>query len=104
MIIHSFPGTPTYSIFEFRLINGLEKKSQFLDPLKKPCRALACRSIQKEEKVLFIPKFLKDYITDFGGNEQDLIKNIFKIHNDPNLKATNILKLIATKGIYLNYY
>ena len=82
---------------QFRDVSVWEQIEEF-------CKNWVAEFVKKEEKVLFIPKFLKDYITDFGGNEQDLIKNIFKIHNDPNLKATNILKLIATKGIYLNYY
>jgi len=82
---------------QFRDVSVMEQIEEF-------CKNWVAEFVKKEEKVLFIPKFLKDYITDFGGNEQDLIKNIFKIHNDPNLKATNILKLIATKGIYLNYY
>jgi len=74
------------------------------DQIEEYCKNWVAEFVKKEEKVLYIPKFLKDYIIDFGGSEQDLIKNIFKIHNDPNLKATNIMKLIASKGIYLNYY
>ena len=68
------------------------------------CKAWLAEYVYKDENQLNIPKFFKDYMCDFGKDEEDMLKSIFKLNFDPNLKTMNIVKQIKSKELIINYY
>jgi len=61
-------------------------------------------TVKKDDNQLNIPYFLKDYLSDFGNTDQDLIKAVLRLHNDSTLKPTLIIKQMNNKEITINYY
>jgi serine/threonine protein kinase len=80
------------------------KPSTVYDQLDEHCKLWLSDYVYKDENQLNIPKFLKDYVSDFGKDDEDLIKAIFKLNFDPNMKTMNIVKQVKSRELIINYY
>ena len=80
------------------------KPSTVYDQLDEHCKLWLADYVYKDENQLNIPKFLKDYVSDFGKDDEDLIKAIFKLNFDPNMKTMNIVKQVKSRELIINYY
>jgi serine/threonine protein kinase/ActR/RegA family two-component response regulator len=86
-----------YRIIEFNELNVYEKLNEY-------CRMFITDTVKKDDNQLNIPYFFKDYLSDFGKTDQDLIKAVLRLHNDSTLKPTLIIKQMNNKEININYY
>lgn len=61
------------------------------------------QNVDFDDTDIMIPRFLKQYLVDFSGSEQDLVKFLYKHHNEPNGKISSIVKAINNKTANINY-
>jgi len=68
------------------------------------CKMYVTDGVKRDENVLQVPRFCKDYVIDFGGTEQEMIKHLLKLSTDTSLKVSVIIKSLVSKELTINYY
>jgi serine/threonine protein kinase/ActR/RegA family two-component response regulator len=101
MICLDPPTSENYICLSSSIVVFSEKT--VFDQLNEYCKDFINKNVVKEHNILSVPMFLKNYLADFGGNEQDLMKQLLKYHNDPTLKPTIVTRLLSTKDLTINY-
>ena len=67
------------------------------------CKQFVAEFLTIDDCEISIPKFLKEYLIDFT-NEQELIKFLLKFNDNPNIKASKVIRDLNSKSISLNFY
>jgi serine/threonine protein kinase len=68
------------------------------------CKNFVNETVKKEDNIINVPIFFKNYLVDFGNTEQDLMPQLLKDHSDPSLKPSTVKRLLSTKDLTINYY
>jgi len=89
-------------LMDYRIIEFDE--NTVYDKLTEYCKMFVSETVKKDENQFNVPACFKDYLSDFGNSESDLIKALLKLHNDSSLKPTTIIKLLNNKELVVNYY
>jgi serine/threonine protein kinase len=68
------------------------------------CKEWLSKYVYRDENQLNIPKLFKDYVNDFGKDEEDMLKALLKINFDPNMKIMSVVKQVKSRELIINYY
>lgn len=84
--------------------NPMPLNEKVYEQLDEYCKSFVSETVSRENELLNLPQLFKKYLVDFGGTEVELVGQVLKYHNDPNMKPTPMKKLLNSKDININYY
>jgi len=81
-----------------------EDTNKLTDQIEKRCQKFFLDNVKMDDNEIFIPKYMLNYLNDFGGNEVDLLKFLLKFNTDQDLKLLTVIKAYNDKSLKINYF
>lgn len=92
------------NILDFNIQFCFSKFSENVDSeLEEYLKCFVEENVQIDESSVVIPKFTKNYLSDFSNSEADLVKLLYKYKSDTGIKITSLVKNINNKSLEIIY-
>ena len=95
---------PVDNIDDYNLNLGYFEDNKIEEQIENRCKGFFQDNIKIDSGQILVPKFLQNYVKDFGPNPTDIIKFLLRFNTDPDVKANYVIKNFNENKVQINWY